>query len=133
MTSSKPKLDVLAETFVRSLLERELPSNESLWEKAKDLAMLKFGSVPTTKGYKWANKWYHYKGGKWAEPTKREQIMRLERVLAEINAISTGGGAMLATGSVSMGNKSSAFRKRSENKKAQEKMWSNYKRDEEKH
>lgn len=104
------------EAFLSDLDERELPSNESLWDKAKELAMVKFGGVPTSKGYKWAKKWYHYKGGQWNEmkPKKHEALIR------EMNAISAGGASLVSSGLIAGGSSK-------KNKKAKQKMWADYK------
>jgi hypothetical protein len=90
-----PSKDI-KEAFISDLDERDLPSNDSLWDKAKELAMVKFGGVPTSKGYKWAKKWYHFKGGKWNEMKPKVA----EAALSEMNAISAGGAGLASTGLV---------------------------------
>jgi len=111
----------LQEAFISDLDERELPSNESLWDKAKQLAMVKFGGVPTSKGYKWAKKWYHFKGGNWNEvkPKVREALIH------EMNAISAGGASLVSSGQIA-GSANAPIGSKAR-KKAKQKMWAEYK------
>lgn len=47
------------------LLEKNKPTNPSLWSKAKSLARQKFDVYPSAYANGWASKWYKSKGGGW--------------------------------------------------------------------
>lgn len=114
------------EAYLSDLDERELPSNENLWDKAKELAMVKFGGVPSAKGYKWAKKWFHFKGGKWVEKAPKTEAYNA--ALNEMNAISAGGGALVSSGQVAGSSPAGAWSKK-KNKEAKKMMWSEYGRE----
>lgn len=47
------------------LMEKNVPTNPSLWSKAKSLAKSKFDVYPSAYANGWASKWYKSKGGGW--------------------------------------------------------------------
>lgn len=47
------------------LVEKSIPTNPSLWSKAKSLARQKFDVYPSAYANGWAAKWYKSKGGGW--------------------------------------------------------------------
>lgn len=47
------------------LEEKSIPTNPSLWSKAKSLAKQKFDVYPSAYANGWAAKWYKSKGGSW--------------------------------------------------------------------
>jgi dephospho-CoA kinase/SHS2 domain-containing protein len=47
------------------LLEKNKPTNPTLWSKAKSLAKSKFDVYPSAYANGWASKWYKSKGGGW--------------------------------------------------------------------
>ena len=45
--------------------EKNVPTNPTLWSKAKSLAKSKFDVYPSAYANGWAAKWYKSKGGGW--------------------------------------------------------------------
>ena len=45
--------------------EKNVPTNPSLWSRAKSLAKSKFDVYPSAYANGWAAKWYKSKGGGW--------------------------------------------------------------------
>ena len=63
---------------VEHLQEKNVPTNPSLWSKAKSLAKQKFDVYPSAYANGWAAKWYKSKGGGWK--TLKEQSIDEENV-----------------------------------------------------
>ena len=55
---------------VEYLDEKNLPTNPSLWSKAKSMARSKFDVYPSAYANGWAAKWYKSKGGGWKKSAK---------------------------------------------------------------
>ena len=49
----------------QDIIEKNVPTNPSLWSKAKSLAKSKFDVYPSAYANGWAAKWYKSKGGGW--------------------------------------------------------------------
>jgi hypothetical protein len=70
---------------MEQLEEKNVPTNPSLWSKAKSLARSKFDVYPSAYANGWASKWYKSKGGGWksvseetiSESRKTEIIKKL--------------------------------------------------------
>ena len=56
---------VFVKTNEETLLEKNMPTNPSLWSKAKSMAKQKFDVYPSAYANGWAAKWYKSKGGGW--------------------------------------------------------------------
>ena len=54
------------------LMEKNVPTNPSLWSKAKSLAKSKFDVYPSAYANGWAAKWYKSKGGNWKTQANEE-------------------------------------------------------------
>jgi len=52
------------------IMEKNVPTNPSLWSKAKSQARAKFDVYPSAYANGWAAKWYKSKGGGWKTSTK---------------------------------------------------------------
>ena len=52
--------------------EENVPTNPSLWSKAKSMAKKKFDVYPSAYANGWAAKWYKQRGGGWKSSTKEE-------------------------------------------------------------
>ena len=50
---------------VEYIEEKNVPTNPSLWSRAKSLARSKFDVYPSAYANGWASKWYKSKGGGW--------------------------------------------------------------------
>jgi len=48
-----------------NIVEKNVPTNPTLWSKAKSLAKSKFDVYPSAYANGWAAKWYKNKGGGW--------------------------------------------------------------------
>ena len=48
-----------------NIVEKNVPTNPTLWSKAKSLAKSKFDVYPSAYANGWAAKWYKSKGGGW--------------------------------------------------------------------
>ncbi len=55
------------------LLEKNKPTNPSLWSKAKSLARSKFDVYPSAYANGWAAKWYKSKGGGWTSVNEEKK------------------------------------------------------------
>ena len=55
---------------VEYLDEKNVPTNPSLWSKAKSMARSKFDVYPSAYANGWAAKWYKSKGGGWKKSAK---------------------------------------------------------------
>ena len=49
----------------KDIEEKNVPTNPTLWSKAKSLAKSKFDVYPSAYANGWAAKWYKNKGGGW--------------------------------------------------------------------
>ena len=54
------------------LLEKNVPTNPSLWSRAKSLARKKFDVYPSAYANAWASKWYKKRGGGWKKKGKKK-------------------------------------------------------------
>ena len=54
------------------LAEENVPTNPSLWSRAKSLARKKFDVYPSAYANAWASKWYKKKGGGWKKKSKKK-------------------------------------------------------------
>ena len=66
---SKGGKPVFVKTNEEVLLEKNVPTNPSLWARAKSLAKSKFDVYPSAYANGWASKWYKSKGGGWKTKT----------------------------------------------------------------
>ena len=57
---------------VQELNEKNVPTNPSLWSRAKALAKKKFDVYPSAYANGWASKWYKKRGGKWKTESKKK-------------------------------------------------------------
>lgn len=57
---------------VEFLEEKNVPTNPSLWSRAKALAKKKFDVYPSAYANGWAAKWYKKHGGKWKTESKKK-------------------------------------------------------------
>ena len=65
---------------VEQLDEKNVPTNPSLWSRAKALARSKFDVYPSAYANGWASKWYKGKGGGWRSVSEEvEQIDELSK------------------------------------------------------
>ena len=60
---------VFVKTNEEVLMEKNVPTNPSLWARAKSLAKSKFDVYPSAYANGWASKWYKSKGGGWKTKT----------------------------------------------------------------
>lgn len=58
------------------ILEKNVPTNPTLWSKAKSLAKQKFDVYPSAYANGWAAKWYKSKGGKWKSMANEEKTSK---------------------------------------------------------
>ena len=58
------------------IMEKNVPTNPSLWSKAKSQARAKFDVYPSAYANGWAAKWYKSKGGGWKTSTKESYDTR---------------------------------------------------------
>lgn len=68
--------------FVRTeevLNEKNVPTNPSLWSKAKSLAKSKFDVYPSAYANGWASKWYKSKGGGWKSVSEEHSKVVMSR------------------------------------------------------
>ena len=56
------------------LMEKNVPTNPTLWSKAKSLARQKFDVYPSAYANGWAAKWYKSKGGGWKSKSVDEEL-----------------------------------------------------------
>ena len=56
---------VFVKTNEEVLMEKNVPTNPSLWARAKSMAKQKFDVYPSAYANGWASKWYKSKGGGW--------------------------------------------------------------------
>jgi len=76
---------------VEQLEEKNVPTNPSLWSKAKSLARSKFDVYPSAYANGWASKWYKSKGGGWKsvneEKDEKEYDYEGEMVKSDLRSI----------------------------------------------
>ena len=60
------------------LLEKNVPTNPSLWSRAKALARKKFDVYPSAYANAWASKWYKKRGGGWKKKGKTNESVVYE-------------------------------------------------------
>lgn len=58
--------------ITKLLLEKNVPTNPSLWSRAKSAARAKFDVYPSAYANLWASKWYKKKGGGWRKKEKKK-------------------------------------------------------------
>lgn len=68
---------------VQSLMEKNKPTNPSLWAKAKAAAKSKFDVYPSAYANGWAVKWYNEKGGDWKSVSEGKTFFGLRAELNE--------------------------------------------------
>jgi len=71
------------------LEEKNVPTNPSLWARAKSLARSKFDVYPSAYANGWAAKWYKGKGGGWKSVQEGKQMKSLKDILSEGVAVSS--------------------------------------------
>jgi len=71
------------------LEEKNVPTNPSLWARAKSLARSKFDVYPSAYANGWAAKWYKGKGGSWKSVQEGKQMKSLKDILSEGVAVSS--------------------------------------------
>ncbi len=64
------------------LVEKNVPTNPSLWSKFKPQARAKFEVYPSAYANGWAAKKYKAAGGSWKTATSESRIRRKERMYA---------------------------------------------------
>jgi len=60
------------------LEEKNVPTNPSLWSRAKALARQKFDVYPSAYANGWASKWYKSKGGSWKSVSESKEDLPFE-------------------------------------------------------
>jgi hypothetical protein len=68
----KGEKPVFVKTNEEILTEKNVPTNPSLWARAKSMARSKFDVYPSAYANGWAAKWYKSKGGGWKSTTNEE-------------------------------------------------------------
>jgi hypothetical protein len=68
----KGEKPVFVKTNEEILTEKNVPTNPSLWARAKSMARSKFDVYPSAYANGWAAKWYKSKGGGWKTTTNEE-------------------------------------------------------------
>lgn len=68
---------------VQNLMEKNKPTNPSLWAKAKAAAKSKFDVYPSAYANGWAVKWYNEKGGDWKSVSEGKTFFGLRAELDE--------------------------------------------------
>ena len=63
------------------LQEKNVPTNPTLWARAKTLARSKFDVYPSAYANGWAAKWYKGKGGGWKSVQEGKQMKSLQNIL----------------------------------------------------
>ena len=58
--------------ITKLLLEKNVPTNPSLWSRAKAQAKKKFDVYPSAYANLWASKWYKSKGGGWRKKVNKK-------------------------------------------------------------
>ena len=71
------------------LEEKNVPTNPSLWARAKSLARSKFDVYPSAYANGWAAKWYKGKGGGWKSVQEGKQMKSLKDIISEGVAVSS--------------------------------------------
>lgn len=62
---------------------KNVPTNPSLWSRAKSLAKSKFDVYPSAYANGWASKWYKSKGGGWRKKKKKKSANESEKPVNE--------------------------------------------------
>ncbi len=62
------------------LVEKNIPTNPSLWSRAKALARKKFDVYPSAYANAWASKWYKKRGGGWKKGKKKKTNEHLDNL-----------------------------------------------------
>ena len=66
--------DSTMKTLKSFMGEENVPTNPSLWSRAKAAARSKFDVYPSAYANAWASKWYKSKGGGWKKKAKKESV-----------------------------------------------------------
>ena len=62
------------------LVEKNVPTNPSLWSRAKAAARSKFDVYPSAYANAWASKWYKKRGGGWKKKKVNESYLQTKRM-----------------------------------------------------
>ena len=82
---NKP-INVATEEYLE---EKNVPTNPSLWARAKSLARSKFDVYPSAYANGWAAKWYKGKGGGWKSVQEGTKMKTFKEIIAEGVAVSS--------------------------------------------